>query len=49
MIDFNFTFDKFINMVLSMKKIERLRSICRYLCPKMSMNVDVLLREANIY
>ncbi|MDU7649992.1 MAG: hypothetical protein E7K18_03225 [Anaerococcus vaginalis] len=37
-MDFIFKIEKFTIMILSMKKIERLRSFSRFLCPNLSMN-----------
>lgn len=36
---FIFKIRKFSNTILSMKKIERLRSFSRFLCPNLSINV----------
>ncbi|MDU5504879.1 MAG: hypothetical protein E6073_07025 [Anaerococcus vaginalis] len=37
-MDFVFKIRKFTNMILSMKKIERLRYVFGFLCPNLSMN-----------
>ena len=39
MMRFIFKVKKFVNTILSMKKIERLRPFCVFLCPNMSMDV----------
>lgn len=38
MMRFIFKINKFVNTILSMKKIERLRYVFGFLCPILSMN-----------